>query len=45
MIPLPACPKDQDWAFKLKKILEPYRIDASEHPKTCWEEYVKQKSW
>jgi len=43
MIPLPACPKDQDWAFKLKKILEPYRIDASEHPKTCWEEYVKQK--
>lgn len=43
MIPLPEYPQCRDWAFKLKKSLEPYSIDTSEHPKTCLEEYRKQK--
>ncbi|MEF2877808.1 MAG: DUF5060 domain-containing protein [Blautia sp.] len=43
MIPLPEYPQCRDWAFKLKKSREPYSIDTSEHPKTCLEEYRKQK--
>lgn len=43
MIHLPEYPGRQDWAFKLKKIQEPYRIDTSENPKSSLEEYRRQK--
>ena len=44
LLHLPAFPADHDWAFKLKKLDRPYRIDRSEHQRTTIQEYRKLKS-
>lgn len=43
MLHVPEYPADHDWAFKLKKIEKPYKIDNTENPKTSYAEYKRKK--